>query len=278
MTGSQTLLARAALGIVATVGSIVLVASRSLREQSRPSFDRTVFAAFVVSRLGFFVVLFLGVGVTPRGDVPAYYFRQAQFILQHQLPYRDFASSYAPLHPYLDAALLLLWHTPLALILFAVLAEVLLLPVWLRLGRAFLTESEVRTAALLYLGSPLSLQFVAVDGQDTVVIALLLSLSLLLLLRSRSALAGATLGLSIAAIKFLPLLYAPAFFLTSPRRWRWAAGAAGVLAVVYGGMLFRDAPILQPLAQEGRIRSAGNLPYLIDAIFGLSLPARLLDC
>jgi Glycosyltransferase family 87 len=277
MTGSQTLLARTALGAVAALGSILLTSSRRLRALPREKFDRITVGAFAISRLGLFCALFLWLGAAPRGDVPAYYLDQARQVLRHKLPYRDFPSSYAPLHPYLDAGLFLLWHTPLALMLFAVLVEVLQLPVWLRVSRTFLPEPEVRVAALLYLASPISLQFVAVDGQDNVVIALLVALALLLVLRGRNLLSGVALGLSIAAIKFLPLLYAPAFFLASPRRWRWAAGAAAVVMVVYGGFLLRHAPILQPLAAEGDLRSAGDLPYLMEAIFGVSIPVRLAD-
>jgi hypothetical protein len=144
-------------------------------------------------------------------------------------------------------------------------------------GRAFLEESEVRIAALLYLASPISLQFVAVDGQDNVVIALLIATALLLLLRGRTILSGAALGLSLVTFKFLPLLYTPIFFLTSPRRWRWAAGTATVVLPVYGWLLFEHAPILQPLAAEGELRSAGDLPYLLEAVSGLTLPGRFWD-
>ena len=193
------------------------------------------------------------------------------------MPYRDFPSSYAPLHPYLDAALLLLWQTPLALMLFAVLAELVLLPVWLRVGRELVPEAQVRTAALLYLASPISLQFVVVDGQDNVVIALLLALSLLLLLRGRALLSGAAVGLSIVAVKFLPLLYAPEFLMGLRRRGRWAAGATAVVATVYAGFALRQAPILQPLTAEGHLRTAGNLPYLVESLSGLTLPGRLWD-
>jgi hypothetical protein len=277
MTGSQTLLARTALGVVAALASVVLVASRSLRESSRPSFGRIVGAAFIVSRLGLFCVLFLWIGAAPRGDIPSFYVDQAREVLQHKLPYRDFPSAYAPLHPYLDAGLYRLWHSPLSLMLFSLLAELLLLPLWLRVGRASWPESTVRAAALLYLASPISLQFVAVDGQDNVVIALLIALGLLLLLRGRAALSGASLGISIATFKFLPLLYAPIFFLAAPRRWRWAAGAALVVAAIYGGFLLQHAPVLQPLLLEGDLRSAGNLPFVLETLLGASIPGRLSD-
>jgi hypothetical protein len=277
MTGSQTLLARAALGVVAALGSIALVRVRSLQEWSRPRFDRAVWAALVASRLGLFCVLFLWIGAAPRGDVPTFYLDQVREALRHRLPYRDFPSAYAPLHAYLDAGLFGLWHTPLALMLFPVLAEMLLLPLWLRVGRAFLEEREVRIASLLYIGSPISLQFVAVDGQDNVVIALLIAIALWFLLRGRAALSGAALGLSIVTFKFLPLLYAPVFFLSSPRRWRWAAGGGAVVLAIYGWLLLEGAPILQPLAAEGGLRSAGDLPYLVETLSGLSLPGRFWD-
>jgi hypothetical protein len=110
-----------------------------------------------------------------------------------------------------------------------------------------------------------------------VVIALLLVTALLLLLRGRSVLSGAALGLSIVTFKFLPLLYVPVFFLATSRRWRWAAGAAAFVLPVYGWLLFERAPILQPLVAEGELRSAGDLPYLVEAVSGLTLPGRFWD-
>lgn len=277
MTGQQTLFARIALGLVAGSASILLALWPRLQSISRGRFDRALFAAFAVSRLGLFALIFLVLRIPPRGDVPAYYLDQAQLVLRHLLPYRDFIGSYAPLHPYLDAALISLWHTPLAIMLFSVLAELLLLPLWMRAGRRFLPERELRTAALLYLASPISLQFVTIDGQDNVVIAVLLALAILLVLRSRALAAGAALGASVAAIKFLPLIYAPAFFVSMPRRWRLLLGASLVCAIVYGGFALLHAPVLEPLAAEGDLRSAGDFPYVVEAIFGVTLPARLTD-
>jgi hypothetical protein len=277
MTGTQALISRIALGCTGACASIVLVGSRQLQTMLRERFDRILFSAFAISRLGLFGAVFLLLGVAPRGDVQAYYFDQAQWVLRGMVPYRDFISSYAPLHPYLDAALISLWRTPLAIMLLSMLGELFLLPVWTRAGRDFLPEDDLRAAALLYLGSPISLQFVAIDGQDNVLIALLIGLALLLILRSRETLAGAVFGLSIAAIKFLPLLYAPAFLLTLPRRWRMTAGAAVVVGMVYGGFLLFHAPVLVPLHAEAELRSAGNLPYLVEAVFGITVPGHLSD-
>jgi len=277
MTGFQTLLARVALGVIAAVASVLLTMLPGLRTMRRERFDRTVCGLFAVSRLGLFGLIFIVLRIAPRGDVPAYYFGQARQVLAGLLPYRDFVSSYAPLHPYLDAGLISLWHTPLAIMLFSVLVEVAILPLWLRAGREFLADGEVRVAALLYLASPVSLQFVTIDGQDNAVIAVLLALAVLLVLRSRYFAAGAAFGVSVAAVKFLPLLYAPAYFLAVPRRWRLVAGALAVFVVVYGGFLAMAAPILTPLSAEGDLWSAGDLPYVVEAVFGVRVPPRLSD-
>jgi len=277
MTGEQTLLARAALGLAAGGVTVWLGGSRRLRSLSRRQFDRTLYAAFAASRLGLFGLIFVVFGVVPRGDVPAYYFDQGLRVLVGQVPYRDFVSSYAPLHSYVDAGLIVMWHTPLAIMLFSVLAELLLLPLWMRLGREFLAEQELRLASLLYLASPVSLQFVTIDGQDNAVIAVLIAAAMLLVWRSRAVAAGAVFGAAVAAVKFLPLLYAPAIFVAVPRRWRVVLGAVLVCGAVYGGFAMLHLPVLQPLFAEGDLRSAGDLPYLVEALLGVTLPARLTD-
>ena len=281
MTGQQTLLARVAIGLVAAAVCVLLVSSSRLKALPQRRFDRLLYGAFAFSRLGIFGLVFLVLRIAPRGDVPAYYFGQAQQVLRHLLPYRDFVSSYAPLHPYLDAGLISMWHTPLAIMLFSVLAEMLLLPLWMRAGREFLPEGELRTASLLYLASPISLQFVTIDGQDNAVISVLMALAVWLVIRSGpfsgAFAAGAAFGASVAAIKFLPLLYAPAFFFAVPRRWPFVAGALLVCGVVYSGFVVAGAAVLSPLAAEGDLWSAGDLPYLIEAVFGVRVPLRLSD-
>lgn len=277
MTGQQTLIARGALGVIAGAASIAAVYSPRLRQLTTPRFDRFITTAFIASRLGLFSLVFLILRVAPRGDVPAYYWHEALSVLHGLLPYRDFNSSYAPLHPYLDALPIALWHSPLAIILLAILIEAALLPLWLRFGRELFSERELRTGALLYLTSAVSLQFVAIDGQDTVIISVLLTLALFFLARHRELLSGASAGMAVAAIKFLPLVYAPAFFLAAPRRWRWALGFAIPVVAVYGAFVAMRVPILTPLAHEGNLKCAGNIPFLIESVLGATLPSRLWD-
>ena len=274
MTGTQTLIARAALGTAGALASIILTRWQLLLELPSRTFDRCLVAALALSRIALFAILFGVLRLAPRGDIPGFYFPQAVEALRHHLPYRDFSSSYAPLHPYLDALFISLWRTPLAIILSSIFGELWLLPIWLRVARELFADKCVRIAALLYVASPISLQFVTVDGQDNVLIALILAASIWFALRSRVFLSGVLLGLSAATVKFLPLFYAPTFFAASPRRLRWATGATATLAVVYGGTLLLRLPILLPLTVEGAMRSAGNVPYLVESAIGTTIPAR----
>lgn len=277
MTGQQTLIARAALGVFAGAASVVACSSLALRRLSNSRFDRMAILAFIVTRLGLFGLIFFVLHIPPRGDIPAYYWPEANSVLHGLLPYRDFTSSYAPLHAYLDAAVISVWHSPLAIIFLAILAEMALIPLWLRFGRSMLSESELRTATLLYLFSTISLQFVSIDGQDNVIIAVLLALSLLLLAHKKELLSGFSTGVATAAIKFLPLLFVPAFFLALRRRWRWTLGIALPILAVYGSFAAMHLPILAPLQGEGNIKTAGNLPYLVESLLGVTLPSRLWD-
>lgn len=277
MTGQQTLIARGALGIFAGITSGVACASSFPRRLSKADFDRGVSLAFSISRLGLFGLIFFLLRIPPRGDVPSYYWPEAGSVLHGLLPYRDFPSSYAPLHPYLDALAIRIWHNPLAITLLAILIEITLLPLWFRFGRTILSEMEIRTAALLYLCSAISLQFVTVDGQDTVIVGVFVTLSLFFLSRGKELLSGASIGTAVATIKFLPLLYVPAFFLSLPRRWRWALGAAVPILVAYGTFVVMHLPILVPLQIEGDKKGAGSLPYVVESLLGVTIPSRIWD-
>ncbi len=277
MTGTQSLFARTALGCLVGGISVWVSSISRLRTLARTSFDRTITVAFVVSRLVVCIGIFLVLRIAPRGDIPAFYWGESNAVLAHLLPYRDFLSSYAPLHPYLDAVAILIWHSPLAIILLAICAEAFVLPFWLSVGRIFLDEHHVRSACLLYLTSVISLQFVAIDGQDNVIIALSLVLALFFMHRCRFFASGAAIGAAFTTVKFLPLLYMPIFVTLAPRRWRWLAGASAIILPVFGVCLILRLPILTPLLFEKRMTSAGNFPYLFEGLTGLSIPTQIWD-
>ena len=273
MSPAKNLAARTVLSIFFSLLTVVSIRIAKLFTLPRKTFDRSLMAAFLVSRWGLYVLIFLVAKIYPHGDVDGY-FDETQTIFAGGLPYRDLATSYAPLHPYLDWALLHIWYTPKMLILFAIVAESLLIPLWLKLARNFFTERDVRTAALLYLTSALSVQFVTVDGHDNVAVALLFALAIFLILRSRMVASGFMLGTAVAVFKFLPLLYLPAFFHTLKSPFRWLLGVAVPVAIVYGVAVAHHLDVLMPLAREG-YRTAHTLPFLVETLLGHLFPSGL---
>jgi len=276
MTPPQVLMARLVVAVAFSAATLALVSSRKLEKLPEATFDRLVRTAFVVSRVGLFVLLFLVLRLPPRGDINIYV-DQARAVLDGRLPYRDFVSAYAPLYPYLNAGLLLLSKTGLAIMFMAIVCECATVWLWLGSGRKFFTDREVRLGALLYLGSALSVQYISVDGQNNSLAGLTVAAAVVVLARYRSALSGFLLGVGISVVKFLPLIYAPLFFMTSPRRWLWVGGLVLCCVPVYGWFVLHHAPILVPVMSEGSLRTSGNLPYVIEMVFGLGLPDRLYD-
>lgn len=276
MTGEQTLLARGVLGVVSAAAGVALVRWSWPQRLARPAFDRAVYSLFLASRLGLFLLVFVVLRIPVRGDVIGYYVPEGLAAMHGLLPYRDFESSYAPLHGFLDALVLRVWNSPRALILFALLTESAALPLWMRLARRIRPEQTVRRAALLYFASAISLQFCALDGQDNVVIALLLAAGVLLATLGRDLLAGALVGLGAVAVKIIPLGYVPVLFAAAPRRWRWTAGLLAVVGLGYGAFARQvGAAVLMPLSREGDLKSAGDLPYVVEALTGRTLPGAV---
>ena len=277
MTGIQSLEARTALGFVFAVAGYIAATGSAIHRLTRRAFDRAANIAFILSRFAVFIGVFGVLHLPVRGDIPAFYVPEAHWLMQHELPYRDFASSYAPLHTFLDAGLLLLWNSPIAIILFAILVECLILPVWLRVARLFALERAVRVAAVLYITSAISLQFVTIDGQDNVVTAVLLGLGVLAIARQRDALSGALVGFSSVLVKFLSMLFAPAFVFAARGWLRWLIGFAVVVLGGYGAFALMHLPILEPLSREGGLRTASDLPYLLESIAGYTPPTVVED-
>jgi hypothetical protein len=278
MTPSQSLIARTSLGTVAAIVCFLVSSSARILTLTKRRFDSLVIGGMVVTRLLLYSLIFLVLRIPVRGDIPGCYVPEGLSALHGLLVYRDYISSYAPLHSYLDAIFLYLWRSPLSVILFAVAAEWLIIPLWLKVSRDILPERIVRIAAVLYLFSPLSIQYVTVDGQDNVIIAVLLVLAVMLLFRSRVALSALCVSASIATFKFLPLIYLPSFFgAAGKKRWLWLGVFAIPTFLLYGAFYVADSPVLVPLQREGGLQKASDLPFVIDAIVGKMLPAHLWD-
>ncbi|MFL6428719.1 MAG: glycosyltransferase 87 family protein, partial [Acidobacteriaceae bacterium] len=277
----QTVLWLRCMYAVSVIPATLLVAflplpSRLLSASQR-TFDLLYSVLFISSRVFVFSLIFFVLHIAPRGDVVGYYYTEANRALHGALVYRDFTSSYAPLFSYIGAAILRIKNSPLALIVFTILVETCSVPIWFAAIRSSSPEPVFRRGALLYLVQPLMLFNVAIDGGNNAWIALTLALALLCFTRRRDAAFGASYSISLIAVKFLPLIFAPLLFLSARRRLAWTAGFLLPVLAVFSMFAAKHADIFQPFRQEGNAQLGGSLPLLFSYATGNDIPGRIAD-
>jgi Glycosyltransferase family 87 len=263
MTPESALTAKAGVGLALSGLAIIAVRRSWVDELTPVRAARWFLGALLVTRLGMFFGLFGLAGVPAASDVADYYYPQATAVLQGQLPYRDFASSYGLAFPYVAAVPVWLWDAPESLVLFAIVLELAAAPLWLTVARRLAGELVARRAALLYVLSPVPLLNVAVAGQNQVWVAASLALAFYALVAGRPFLSGLVLGLSAAGVKFLALLFAPPLALVARRTGAWVAACIAVpVGIGVVGML-ASLDVLLPLRSEAARQSPGNVPFIL---------------
>jgi hypothetical protein len=270
------LVGKLGIGIACAVLTVVLFAVRPRFDRLAPRrFDAVVVLFLVASRLALFTVLyapFLLAMNGERSDIGVYMVEGRQ-ILDGAVLYREVKSSYAPLFPYAVAGILALWNSYLAFILVTIGIELVAMPFWLAAARERLGDRVTRTAALLYVASPIPLVNVAMNGQNQVWQAGLLAIAVWLLAR-RDVASGLVYGLTLGAVKLLGLLFAPVLWLFARRRILWLVAFVAVPVLVYAwcfvglGLTWED--VRYPLDRQGGHVTPGNLPYLLT-ITGMDL-------
>ncbi|UCD75575.1 MAG: hypothetical protein JSV91_01405, partial [Phycisphaerales bacterium] len=124
---SAVLLGKFAIAIACGVAMVIALHLRPLQELSRRQFDRWSLAFIILSRLGLFIAVYFVLGEDTQSDVNAY-FEQGTAVLDGQVVYRDFDSSYGPLFAYLAAGVLAIWTSAKALVATSIIIEIVSLP------------------------------------------------------------------------------------------------------------------------------------------------------
>lgn len=193
-------------------------------------------------------------------DQLAFFLPQARAALHGGVPYRDFASAYAPLFaPLLGATVAVLGAIgPFVLFVLADLAT------WRALVAA---EGEAGEAAWGWAALPMIWYFTIRYGQDESLAAMFVALAWWALRRRRAALAGLALGVGFVATKPLFALPALAFVLAArERRTALLAAAAAPVAIVYGTLAILGADLLQPLRLEGANFGVGPTLWRVPVV------------
>ncbi len=278
MTQMESFITRSALGLAgALVTPYVGRLSFAGQAIGRIS-NRAMLWLFALSRLTFYLLVFVLLRLTPRGDIPKVYYPFALRVLAGLVPYRNFLCWYAPLHSYIDALAIFFWRSPAAIILVAIFAEIVMLVIWSSIAKSNLPQQTFRAALLLYLVSPISILVVTIDGKNDVMMGMFFALSVWLALKDRPFVAGVAGALSACCVKFLAFFYLPIYVLCL-RGWiRWVIGSLCVIVTVYGGFyVVLRAPVAQPLYElaKSQYNTSGNLPFLFESLVGFQVNIRV---
>ena len=275
----RNLILRFAFGGLMAALSFLIARSKlpgKLTSWTNEHFDRTLIALYAGSRFLIFIAAFFVLHQKPWADLVTFYVPQAHAAMQGLIPYRDFPSSYAPLNPFLDALLLRLHDSPLAILVFQIVCDIVSVPFWIRFLRRCTNEATVRKAALLYLLQPLVIWEICLDGKNQGLISLLLAVSFCAI-EKKEIVSGISLGLTWIMVKILPVIFVPTLFIGARKRTRWLMGVAIPSLLVYGAFIAAKADVTSAVRKEGSLATPQNLPYLFGAVTGHNLPGSLVS-
>ena len=248
-----------------------------LAELPERAFLRGAVALQLITALGMFVAFYVVGHQEPTSDVPGYYVPAARAALAGQVPFRDFALSYAPLFAYVGAALVFVWNSTKVFALFVILLNAVALVWWHRAASACFDRPTVRQCTILYATSGHVL-VQALLGTNQAWVSAALAASALLIVHERSAASGLVQAAAACTTKVLAHLFWPVLWICAPQRSRWAAAAILPTVAVYAAFVAIGAGtgLLYPLRHEGDLISSGNLPYLLDLALSASPFERVL--
>jgi len=226
-----------------------------------------------IPAIALFVGLYLIGHQEVTSDVPGYYLPAAHAVLAGKLPFRDFMLSYAPLFPYVGAALVGIWDSGKMFALFAILVNAVALILWHRMGCLCLDRQTARQSTVVFATSG-HLLLQALLGTNQVWIGAALAASALLIVMDRPVTSGLLQAVAAGTTKLLVPLFWPVLWICTGRRWRWLAMALLPVAALYAAFAGAGADVFYPLRFEGNLITSGNLPYLLDPWLGLADAAK----
>src|SRR5581483_9152433 len=182
----------------------------------------------LVPVLALFVALY-GLGdQQPTSDVPAYYLPAAHAALSGAIPYRDFASSYAPLFSYVGAALVSLWDSGKMFALFDTILNVITLVLWHESARACFEQRTARAATVLFAASG-HVIVQGLLGTNQCWIGMAVAAGTLMMVHERSTASGLIQAIGAFPTQLLAHLFLAVFLILGPQGSRLVV-AAGIPA------------------------------------------------
>ncbi|WP_428663836.1 glycosyltransferase family 87 protein [Runella sp.] len=127
--------------------------------------NRVLGIGIILFRLLPFILIYLFMDQSPRGDVP-FFWGKATVAYKGGLVYRDFASYHAPLFSYIITLPILLWYTPKAIVLLMVLIEAAIIWGTYRTYKSLHTNVLKSVSLYIILSAPMVM--VLFGGQEDI--------------------------------------------------------------------------------------------------------------
>ncbi len=237
------------------------------------SFLRRMTALQVLPAAALFVGLYLIGHQEVTSDVPGFYMPAAHAALAGKVPFRDFMLSYAPLFPYVGAALVWIWDSGKVFALFSILMNAVALVLWHRMGRLCMDRRTARQSTLSFATSGHML-LQTLLGTNQIWVGAALAASAMTLVADRAVLSGLLQALAASTTKILVPLFWPVLWISTGHRWRWLAAALLPVVALYVTFAAAGADVFYPLHFEGELVTSGNLPYVLGPLFSAADAAK----
>jgi hypothetical protein len=127
----------------------------------------SILIAFILTRILPFIVVYLILNQTPRGDVPFFYWK-ASSVYEGKIVYKDFWSYHAPVFSYILTIPLLFWHSPKAIVLLLCVGEYICLMLTKKYYEKQDSSINSTKFSLIYLLLPAPFVIMLLGGQEDI--------------------------------------------------------------------------------------------------------------
>ena len=170
--------------------------------------------SFFLFRLLPFIVVYIYLNQTPRGDIP-FFFPKAEMAIAGKMVYKDFLMYHAPIFPYIISLSLVFWKSSKSLVLLFLVGEFTVLLLTINYLKPTINKKKLLYLSHLYFILPAPLIIVLLGGQEDIWLWGIFVLGLWLYNDKKNIFVlGLVLSFLITTLKFTAIIvFIPIFFM-----------------------------------------------------------------
>jgi hypothetical protein len=256
--------AKIVIGVVGIGTALALASSSTVLALSKRNFDRILYGIAITSRFGLFILVYVILGFQTQSDALIYY-HWSHSVLAGGVPGESdiLPLHHGPLFLYLTAAPLLLVDAANTIVVLAITAELISIPIWLAVARTAVSEIVARRAMLLYVASPFSVLTSVLGANNDVVASMFVAAGMWLFLTKKQLWSAVTLGVGVVCSKLLVVAAAPPLLFRARHPLAWGTALAAVPTVGYGAWVLMGIDPIEGIRFHAQDSSSGNIPFLL---------------